>query len=59
MGLVRSTTRRLGVAGELMSFYLGHRRWWMLPLIIVVLLTAVLILLAQSSALSPFFYPFL
>jgi hypothetical protein len=57
MDLVRATARRLGITGELMSFYLGHRRWWMLPLIVVVLLTAALVILSQSSALSPFFYP--
>jgi hypothetical protein len=58
MGFVRSTGRRFGIAGELLFFFIGHRRWWMLPLIIAVLLVGALITLAQSSALAPFLYPF-
>lgn len=58
MSLVRSAGRRFGIAGELVFFFLGHRRWWMLPLVTVVLFAAALIILAQSSALAPFLYPF-
>jgi hypothetical protein len=58
VGLVRTTGRRFGVAGELIVYFMGHRRWWMLPLIIVVLLTGALVILAQSSAFAPFLYPF-
>jgi Family of unknown function (DUF5989) len=57
MGVVRTAGRRIGIAGELLVYFLGHRRWWMLPLIIVVLLAAGLIILSQSSALAPFLYP--
>jgi hypothetical protein len=56
MGFLQSTVRRVGVAGELVSFFIGHKRWWMLPMILVVLLMAVLIILAQSPVLAPFFY---
>ena len=59
MRLVRSTRRRFGIAGELLVFFMGRRRWWMLPLVVMVLLTAMLVFLAQSSALAPFLYPFL
>jgi len=56
MSYLQSTVRRIGIAGELVSFFMGHKRWWMLPMILVVLLLAVLVTLAQSSVLAPFFY---
>jgi hypothetical protein len=56
MGFIQSTGRRIGIAGELLSFFASHKRWWMLPMIVVVLLVAILIVVAQSSALAPFIY---
>ncbi len=56
MGFFRTTARRFGIAGELVSFFARNKRWWMLPVICVVLLTAVIIIVAQSSALAPFIY---
>jgi hypothetical protein len=56
LGVFSTATRRIGIAGELLSFFARHKRWWMLPVILVVLLTATLIILAQSSALAPFIY---
>jgi hypothetical protein len=56
VGFIQAGRKRLGVAGELLAFFSGHKRWWMLPLVMVVLLTAVLVILAQSSALAPFIY---
>jgi hypothetical protein len=56
MGFFRTATRRVGIAGELVSFFASHKRWWMLPVILIVLLTATLIILAQSSAIAPFIY---
>lgn len=56
MGIVRSIVARFTIAGELLCFFVGHRRW-MLPVIIAVLLAAGLIILAQSSAFASFFYP--
>ncbi len=56
MGFFRIATRRVGIAGELVSFFASHKRWWMLPVILIVLLTATLIILAQSSAIAPFIY---
>jgi hypothetical protein len=56
MGFIQSTGRRIGIAGELLSFFASHKRWWMLPMIVVVLLVAVIIVVAQSSALAPFIY---
>jgi len=56
MGFVQVVVRRLGIAGELMSFFANHKRWWMLPIIIVLLLTCIVLILAQSSAIAPFIY---
>ena len=56
MKFVQSTVRRFGIAGELLSFFVGNKRWWLLPVIFVVLLTGVIIVVAQSSALAPFIY---
>jgi len=57
MGLVRTTGRRFGIAGELISFFIHNKRWWILPTVIVILLLGVLILLGQSSAVfGPFIY---
>jgi len=54
MGFFSSASRRLGVAGELLSFFARNKRWWLLPVILVVLFSAVLIVLGQTSALAPF-----
>ena len=57
MGLgLRTASRRVGIAGELLAFFMRNKRWWMVPMVSVVLLAGVLILLAQSSALAPFIY---
>jgi Family of unknown function (DUF5989) len=56
MSFVRNTTQRLGIAGELLSFFARNKRWWLLPVILVVLGTGVIIVVAQSSALAPFIY---
>jgi hypothetical protein len=56
MKFVQTTARRVGIAGELVSFFARNKRWWLLPVIFVVLLTGVIIVVAQSSALAPFIY---
>lgn len=56
MSFVQLARRRLGIAGELLSFFMSHKRWWMLPMIIVLLLIGVLLVLAESSAIAPFIY---
>jgi hypothetical protein len=56
MGFVKTTTRRVGIAGELLSFFARNKRWWLLPVVFVVLFAGVLIVVAQSSALAPFIY---
>ncbi len=56
MGSIRTATRRVGIAGELLAFFMRNKRWWMFPVVSVVLLAGLLIILAQSSALAPFIY---
>jgi hypothetical protein len=56
MAFFRSAGRRVGIAGELLTFFVANKRWWMLPMIIVILLMGVLILLAESSVIAPFIY---
>ncbi len=56
MGFLQLARRRFGIAGELLSFFMSHKRWWILPMIIVLLLMGVLLILAESSAIAPFIY---
>jgi Family of unknown function (DUF5989) len=56
MGFFSTATRRVGIAGELLSFFARNKRWWLLPVVFVVLFAGVLIVVAQSSALAPFIY---
>jgi hypothetical protein len=56
MGFFSTAGQRLGIAGELLSFFARNKRWWLLPVICIVLITAVVVILAQSSALAPFIY---
>jgi hypothetical protein len=56
MGLVRVAGRRLGIAGELLSFFWRNKRWWALPMVVLLLLMGVLLILAQSSVIAPFIY---
>jgi hypothetical protein len=56
MKFIQVATRRLGIAGELVSFFVRNKRWWLLPTIFVVLLLGILLILAQSSVIAPFIY---
>ena len=56
MAFLSTATQRLGIAGEILTFFARNKRWWVLPIIVVVLLVGVLIIVAQSSALAPFIY---
>jgi hypothetical protein len=56
MNFIQVTARRFGIAGELLSFFVSHKRWWILPIVVMLLVTGILLLLAQSSAIAPFIY---
>jgi hypothetical protein len=53
---VRTTAGRLGIVGELFSFFWGNKRWWLVPMLVTLFLLGALIVLAQSSAIAPFIY---
>jgi Family of unknown function (DUF5989) len=53
---IKVASRRVGIAGELLSFFVRNKRWWMLPTVVIILLLGVLLILAQSSVIAPFIY---
>jgi hypothetical protein len=56
MRLVESVAARLGIAGELLMFFLQHKWWYLTPMLIVLFLVGGLLIFAQSSAVAPFIY---
>jgi hypothetical protein len=56
MKFIRTTTRNLQTAGELLGFFGRNKRWWLLPVILTLFLLGALIVVAQSSSLAPFIY---
>ncbi|HEX9665665.1 MAG TPA: DUF5989 family protein [Thermodesulfobacteriota bacterium] len=56
MSFLDGITNRMGIAGELLKFFLLNKWWWLTPMIIVLLLFGLLIIFAQSSAIAPFIY---
>lgn len=54
--IARTTAGRLGIVGELFSFFWSSKRWWLVPMLAVLFLIGALIVLAQSSAVAPFMY---
>jgi hypothetical protein len=47
---------RMGIAGELLSFFWLHRWWWLTPIVLALLVVGLLVIFAQSSAIAPFIY---
>jgi hypothetical protein len=47
---------RIGILGELLSFFWARRLFWMIPLLLVLILVAGLLIFAQGSAVAPFIY---
>jgi hypothetical protein len=56
MSLARTAAGRVGIVGELLSFFWSNKRWWLVPLLVALFLIGTLIVLAQSSAIAPFIY---
>lgn len=56
MRLSESLANRMGIAGELLQFFWGHKWWWLTPMLLVLLLMGGLVIFAQSSAVAPFIY---
>ncbi|MGH7800106.1 MAG: DUF5989 family protein, partial [Thermodesulfobacteriota bacterium] len=43
MGFLEGLTNRVGIAGELLQFFLNHKWWWLTPMILVLLIFGLLI----------------
>ena len=56
MSVREDVQARLGIAGELLSFFWGHKWWWLTPMLVVMLMLSALLIFAQSSAIAPFIY---
>ncbi len=56
MQFFESLASRLGIMGELLSFFWRLKWWWLTPMILVLLLFSVLVIFSQSAAVAPFIY---
>ncbi len=56
LNALRTVAGRLGIVGELLSFFWSIKRWWLAPMLVGLFFLGVLIVLAQSSAIAPFIY---
>lgn len=52
----RNAFARVGIAGQLLSFFWHRKVWWMAPLVLVILVLGVLVIFGQSSAVTAFIY---
>lgn len=56
MKRMEGLTNRLGIMGDLLSFFWQNKWWWLTPMILMLLGLGGLIVFAQSSAIAPFIY---
>jgi Family of unknown function (DUF5989) len=56
MQLLDNFASRIGILGELFTFFSTNKRWWLTPLIVILALFGLLIAFAQTSAVAPFIY---
>ncbi len=56
MSFLKSLTNRMGIMGELLSFFIHNKWWWITPMLFILLLFGLLIVFAQGSAVAPFIY---
>jgi hypothetical protein len=56
MKFIKNSARNMGVAGELLGFFMRNKRWWLVPMVVSLFLIGALIILGQSSAIAPFIY---
>ena len=47
---------KLGIMGELLSFFWQRKLWWMIPMVAVLLLFGLLIVFTHGTAVAPFVY---
>jgi len=56
MQFLSNFVRRLGILGELLSFFAHNKWWWLTPMVVILVVFGVLVVFAQSSAIAPFIY---
>lgn len=56
MRFIDGVVNRLGIAGELLTFFWHHKWWWLTPMLVALLFVGALVIFAQSSAIAPFIY---
>jgi len=56
MPVLTNLASRLGIIGELLTFFFKNKWWWLTPLILILVIFGILIAFAASSALAPFIY---
>jgi len=56
MRLIESLMSRLGIMGELLSFFWRLKWWWLTPMILMLLLFSAFVIFSQSAAVAPFIY---
>jgi hypothetical protein len=54
--MIRSASRRVGLMGELLSYFWEQKLWWLMPMVFMLLALGILLIFAQSSAIAPFIY---
>lgn len=53
---VQGIASRLGILGELLTFFWKRKLWWLIPMVVMLMLFAVLLVFAEASGLGPFIY---
>jgi hypothetical protein len=56
MKRMESFRNRLGIVGDLLSFFWSNKWWWLTPMILLLMGLGGLVVFAQSSAIAPFIY---
>ncbi|MBI3825216.1 MAG: hypothetical protein HY294_04405 [Candidatus Rokubacteria bacterium] len=56
MRFLEGLINRMGIAGDLLAFFIQNKWWWLTPMILALLVVGALIIFAQSSAIAPFIY---
>ena len=56
MSYIQRVVARLGIIGELLTFFWERKLWWMIPMVAVLLLFGLLIVFTHGTAVAPFVY---
>ena len=56
MSYIKRVSAKLGIMGELLTFFWERKLWWLIPMIAVLLLFGLLIVFTQGTAVAPVVY---